>query len=130
MGVITYSNYDSYGFLCWQSIPGASVSPTAPCSTPPAQATSYNYNEGDELLSESTPDGSGSSYTYDTTTYTYNAYGQIQTEVSPDGNVAGGDPANYTTTYYYNAADQLHEVVAPMGRTTIAVLDADGTLTR
>jgi RHS repeat-associated protein len=126
--VITYSNYDSYGFLCWQSIPGASVSPTAPCSTPPAQATSYNYNEGDELLSESTPDGSGSSYTYDTTTYTYNAYGQIQTEVSPDGNVAGGDPANYTTTYYYNAADQLHEVVAPMGRTTIAVLDADGNV--
>jgi RHS repeat-associated protein len=128
MGNATYSGYNSYGELCWQTIPGTTISgPT--CASPPSASTRYNYNAGAELLAETTPDGLGSSFTYDTTTYTYNAYGEVLTEVTPDGNVAGGTPANYTTTNYYDNAGRLYKTVAPMSRTTTATLDAVGNVT-
>jgi RHS repeat-associated protein len=127
-GVATYSGYDGNGQLCWQTIPSTAVSGTPPCSSPPAASTRYNYNAGAELLGESTPDGIGSSFTYDTTYYSYNAYGQVLTEVSPDGNVSGGTPANYLTTLHYDNAGRLYEVDAPMTRDTVATLDAVGNV--
>jgi RHS repeat-associated protein len=127
-GVATYSGYDIYGQLCWQTIPGTAVSGSPPCSSPPAASSRYNYNAGSELLAETTPDGIGASFTYDTTTYTYNAYGQVLTEVSPDGNVSGGTPANYRTTLHYDNAGRLYEMDAPMTRDTVATLDAVGNV--
>jgi RHS repeat-associated protein len=127
-GVITYTAYDTYGHLCWQSIPGSSVTPSAPCSSPPATSTRFSFDPTGELLSESTPDGNGTSYSYDATTYTYNGYGEVLTEVTPDGNVSGGTPSNYTTTSYYDPAGRLYKVVAPLGRTTTDTLDAAGNL--
>ena len=127
-GVATETQHDGYGNPCWQSMPGVIENSWPSCSSPPADAIRYDYNVGGLLLSESTPDGSGSSYAYDTTTNTYNGYGEVTSEVSPDGNTPGGVPSNYTTTYNYDPAGRLYKVVAPMDRTTTAVLDAAGNV--
>jgi RHS repeat-associated protein len=127
-GNYTYSAYDAYGDLCWQTVPGTVVGTPPPCSAPPATSTRYSYNAGEELLSESTPDGSGTTYSYDTTTYTYNNYGEVLTTITPDGYVAGNTPAEYTTTNYYDNAGRLDKVVGPMARTTTIVLDAAGNV--
>jgi RHS repeat-associated protein len=125
-GNITYTQYDSNGFPCWQSIPGASVpNPTAACSSPPADADTFSYNVGGDLMSESTPDGQGGTFTYDKTTYQYNNYGEATSTVSPDGYEAGNTPASYTTTDNYYSNGVLYQVVAPLGRTTTAVLNKD-----
>jgi RHS repeat-associated protein len=130
MGVATYYGYDSNGMPCWQTVPGTGVSSPPPaCSSPPGDSTRFSYNAGAELQSESTPDGIGTSYSYDKTTYpSYNSFGEALTEVSPDGNVSGGVPANYTTTYVYDPAGRLYKVEAPMSRTTTATLDAAGNV--
>lgn len=129
VGNLTYFDSDGYGNPCWQTIPGTVVSGTPPpCNSPPAASTRYSYNAGDELLSESTPDGTGTNFTYDTTTYTYNPFGQVQTMVTPDGNVSGGNASGYTTTYYHDNAGRLYAVIGPMNRETQASLDPNGNV--
>jgi RHS repeat-associated protein len=128
-GIAIETQYDVYGNPCWTSTPGTLSFSWPACSSPPAASTRYSYNAGGLLQSESTPDGTGSSFTYDTTTYAYNGYGEVTSTVSPDGNAPGGTPANYTTAYHYDAAGRLYQAVAPMGRTTTATLDWAGNVT-
>jgi RHS repeat-associated protein len=129
VGNVTETQYDGNANPCWQSAPGAIQGSWPACSSPPADSTRYSYSSGDLLMSKSTPDGSGSSYTYDTTTSTYNGYGEVTSTVSPDGNAPGGSASNYTTTYNYDGVGRLYRIVAPMSRTTTATLDAYGNVT-
>jgi RHS repeat-associated protein len=127
-GNTTETQYDGNGNPCWKSMPGAIQGSWPACTSPPSDSTRYSYSAGDLLTSKSTPDGSGSSYGYDTTTYAYNGYGEVTVTVSPDGNVAGSNPYNYMTVYYYDQVGRFYKVLQPMGRTTTASLDAAGNV--
>lgn len=128
VGNVTETQYDGNGNPCWHSMPGAVQGTPPACSSPPSDATQLVYNAGDLLTSESTPDGSGGSYSYDKTTLAYNGYGEVTAVVGPDGNVSGANPYNYMTVYYYDGAGRFYKVLQPASRTTTAALDAAGNV--
>ena len=57
------------------------------------------------LWSESTPDGGGSTFTYDTTQYSYNDYGEVVQVQDPDGNL---------TESSYDTAGRLYKSIASL----------------
>ena len=81
---------------------------------------SYDSSTGN-LLSETTPLG-------DETTYTYDSAGHELTMVAPNGNVVGGNPLLFTTTYAPDAFGDVTSITDPLGNKTQQFFDADRNL--
>ena len=129
MGNITVYAYTSLGELCYLVPPGVSIPSGSSCTNAPPGSARYDFDADNVLLAETTPDGVGTNYGYDTTTYTHDPDGEITSMVSPNGNLSGANPANYETYYYYDSAGRLREVGAPMGRDTYYSYDQASNLT-
>ena len=131
-GNLKAANASAYTTTYSYNSAGELISVSGPLGT-----TSYVYDPGGLLSSETAPDGSVTAYSYDLgghLTSTTSAYGTTNAATTtysygPRGNmISDTNPLGETTSYVYGPLGNLDSVTNPLGETTTYKYHKDGLL--
>lgn len=151
LGHVTSMDYDASGRMTSIVEPRGNE----PGATPADFTTTFTYDAGDNLLTQTDPLGNVTSFTYEaagnretrtdakgrTTTWTNNAADELSSVIAPDqsstsyaydesGNLVSRTDANgHVTSYGYDAANRLLTVTSPIGQVWTYEHDDVGNLT-
>jgi YD repeat-containing protein len=107
----TNYGYNSFNEVCWEALPGVSIS-GASCASAPTGSTHKTYNTDGDLLSSTDPVGN-------VTNYGYNTDGQMCWMTLPDQSPGSGpsctSPPPGASTYEYNVDNELLGSSTPDG---------------